>query len=586
MTRARILPLFGLAAVALLGVMGWLSATVGRLERAERVGREQAAVEESVRLALWRMDSLVAPFLVQEASLLPRPSPYVRLRFEWPADGRPRPLDERRAAEGRDAATGAAREQAGLDEMARWADRYDLLSKLPAEWLPSVPAEPIATKSQVVVDSVPKSKDIAGAEDPRQAQQKLLNMREFDARAKNVVTQQAAIPQEAQIPVSPSVPTGATGPPSRGAGAGVPQVAAGRLRPDAPSRLTALEPVWFGRELILARRAQVAGGETIQGVWLDWPGLREWLQGAVTDLLPGARLEPLPAGENNPSRRLASLPVRLVPGRPAVSVPPETSPLLLPLVAAWALAALALLSVGALLVGVATLGERRAAFVSAVTHELRTPLTTFRMYAEMLAEGMVEEESQRQEYLATLRREADRQSHLVENVLAYARLERGRYRAARDTVTLNALMTPLCDTLEAQAARSGMALVVSELGSVGEVRLLVDRSAVERIVFNLVDNACKYARDVSDRRIHLDWQVEERVVRLLVTDHGPGIAAAQARRLFRSFRKSSREAAQSAPGVGLGLALSRRLARALGGDLVFERPPGGGARFGLILPRA
>ena len=117
------------------------------------------------------------------------------------------------------------------------------------------------------------------------------------------------------------------------------------------------------------------------------------------------------------------------------------------------------------------------------------------------------------------------------------------------------------------------------------VRVHVDRSAVERILFNLVDNACKYARDASDRRIHLDCASDARALRLTVADHGPGIDAREARRLFRPFHKSARDAAQSAPGVGLGLALSRRLARALGGDLRSVRTDWNGASFCLRLPR-
>ncbi len=73
-------------------------------------------------------------------------------------------------------------------------------------------------------------------------------------------------------------------------------------------------------------------------------------------------------------------------------------------------------------------------------------------------------------------------------------------------------------------------------------------------------------------------------MRLTVSDHGPGIDAREARRLFRPFHKSARDAAQSAPGVGLGLALSRRLARAIGGDLRAVRTGAGGAAFCLRLP--
>jgi signal transduction histidine kinase len=130
-----------------------------------------------------------------------------------------------------------------------------------------------------------------------------------------------------------------------------------------------------------------------------------------------------------------------------------------------------------------------------------------------------------------------------------------------------------------------MSLVTSIAPAAGEVRLHVDRSAVERILFNLVDNACKYARSASDRRIHLDAEVDDRAVRLTVSDHGPGIAPEEARRLFRPFHKSARDAAQSAPGVGLGLALSRRLARSLGADLHVVRDRPVGAEFCVRLPR-
>ena len=131
-----------------------------------------------------------------------------------------------------------------------------------------------------------------------------------------------------------------------------------------------------------------------------------------------------------------------------------------------------------------------------------------------------------------------------------------------------------------------MTLVTSISAEAREVRLRVDRSAVEQILFNLVDNACKYARAASDRRIHLEAESDDRVVRLTVSDHGPGIEPKEARRLFRPFHKSARDAAQSAPGVGLGLALSRRLARALGGDLRVLRDRPDGAAFCLRLPRA
>ena len=109
--------------------------------------------------------------------------------------------------------------------------------------------------------------------------------------------------------------------------------------------------------------------------------------------------------------------------------------------------------------------------------------------------------------------------------------------------------------------------------------------ALEQILFNLVDNACKYAAAATDRTIHLSATSDDAAVFLRVRDHGPGIRAGAAR-IFHPFKKSVQEAANTAPGLGLGLALSRRLARSMGGDLRVDPAVTDGAGFILTLPRA
>lgn len=556
MRRTQVLPLFGLCAAALVGVMAWLTATVRRLDEAERRGREQAALEESVRLSLWRMESLLAPLIAQENTRSPTAyaraappgpgapaSPHVRLHFQW---------NER----GQWSAVAVPRKGAApsLERTAmQLAERSALLARLPAEWLQTESrgldeASGLRAARPVAVAAASKAPATAFE------QQQFLNAKEYQARSSNVAKLQ-------QAEVLPSAP-----------------------QPATVVRIGRLQPLWVGDELLLARRVGIGQQELVQACWLDWPALRASLLEAIADLQPAARLEPA-EGLADEARRLAALPVKLVPGAALVEPVAASAGLLTPLSAAWALSALALFASGALLWGLTTLGERRAAFVSAVTHELRTPLTTFRMYADMLAEGMVPKERER-EYLDTLRREAERQAHLVENVLAYSRLERGRYRAARETVTLSELLAGLLDGLKSQVERAGMTWVAPELGGAGSVAVLVDRSGVERILTNLVDNACKYARQAADRRIQLECRALEKSVELCVSDHGPGVSAREARRLFRPFHKSAQEAAHSAPGVGLGLALSARLARALGGSLSLSATDGAGARFCLRLPRA
>jgi signal transduction histidine kinase len=344
-----------------------------------------------------------------------------------------------------------------------------------------------------------------------------------------------------------------------------------------------MRPVWLGDELFLARRVSMEEGDYIQGCWLDWAGIRAWLLEDARDLLPRARLVPVRSEAGvEPTRMMAGLPVRLVPGALPEPASQGLSPVQLTLLVAWGFVAVAGVAVGSVLHAAISLSERRGAFVSAVTHEMRTPLTTFQMYTEMLAEGMVEDEAKQLRYLRTLRVEAERLAHLVENVLAYARLERGRKVSRMDVVTLGGLVEDLRERFAERARHAGMRFVV-EAGN-DECFVRADTSAVERILFNLIDNACKYARNADDKRVHLVLDRVGSFARLRVWDHGPGISEEQASRLFVPFSKSAHDAAHSAPGVGLGLALSRRLARRMGGDLVLDRSVKAGACFVLLLP--
>jgi signal transduction histidine kinase len=128
-----------------------------------------------------------------------------------------------------------------------------------------------------------------------------------------------------------------------------------------------------------------------------------------------------------------------------------------------------------------------------------------------------------------------------------------------------------------------MSFVIEVPDPLRRVTVMTDVAAAEQILFNLVDNACKYAADAEDRRIHLQASSSGQFVGLSVRDHGPGVLPVDRRRLFRPFSKSARDAAGSAPGVGLGLALSRRLARSLRGDLYLDRDVAGGACFVLTM---
>jgi signal transduction histidine kinase len=127
-----------------------------------------------------------------------------------------------------------------------------------------------------------------------------------------------------------------------------------------------------------------------------------------------------------------------------------------------------------------------------------------------------------------------------------------------------------------------MNLVVNT-DSCAEQTLFTDPQAVEQILFNLVDNACKYAAHAAKKEIEVTVTCQRDKLSISVRDFGPGISTAGRKKLFRPFSKSVHDAAHSAPGVGLGLALCERLARDLGGRLQFQ-PADPGSIFCLQLP--
>jgi signal transduction histidine kinase len=138
------------------------------------------------------------------------------------------------------------------------------------------------------------------------------------------------------------------------------------------------------------------------------------------------------------------------------------------------------------------------------------------------------------------------------------------------------------ERLEARLSTAGMTL---EMDGSCMLRVRVDSAAVEHILFNLIDNAAKYAAVGKPPVVVIHAQEVGRALEIIVSDHGPGIPTSERSRIFRAFHKSAREAAESRPGVGLGLALSRRLAKSLGGGLECV-DSAQGARFVLRLPLA
>jgi signal transduction histidine kinase len=221
------------------------------------------------------------------------------------------------------------------------------------------------------------------------------------------------------------------------------------------------------------------------------------------------------------------------------------------------------------------LGRRRQDFVSAVTHELKTPLTSIRMYAELLEDRWVADPDKQHEYSATIRRESERLGRLITNVLDFARLERGQRILQRVPLDVAAVTREVLSPQERTAAARGGQLRFSISGSLGSFSL--DRDAFTQILINLVDNALKYGDPTEPIDVGLTRTADE--LRLTVENGGEPISPRERRRIFDDFRRGRGRPTHATRGVGLGLALVRRFARAHGGEARCVEASRPGARF-------
>ncbi|MEZ4322258.1 MAG: HAMP domain-containing sensor histidine kinase [Myxococcota bacterium] len=320
-----------------------------------------------------------------------------------------------------------------------------------------------------------------------------------------------------------------------------------------------------GTDLVLYRTVQLGGDRWVQGLVLERPVLLARLQEAVLvgDLAQVARITWDGTG---PFTHTFQAPFEtLSVGLDLAGLPPRQSTSYFWMLAGLLLAVVAVagLLASRWLAETARLARQRGDFVAAVSHELRSPLTSIRMYSEMLEQGMVPGEPQRREYYRTIRLESERLGRLVEDVLAFSRLERGQERpgtagsVGEVLEEVGRLFRPLTD-------RDGVELRVAVAPEVTGARI-ADRDALVQVLTNLVDNALKFSKDREVRRVAVSAERGDAGVELAVRDTGPGVDPSFLPRIFEAFTRGEAELTRKTKGTGIGLALVRGLVEDLGG---------------------
>ena len=225
-------------------------------------------------------------------------------------------------------------------------------------------------------------------------------------------------------------------------------------------------------------------------------------------------------------------------------------------------------------------GERmRRDFVANASHELRTPIATVRAAAEtILAIETLPDPPRR--FADMIHRQSQRMGQLVDDMLKLSELE-SSYKPVPKVVELAALIEQVLAAARARAAKRTLAL---EQKIDGNVAAMADPAAVEQILTNLVDNACKYTPDGG--RIEVRARTRDGNVVVEVRDTGPGIPREHLPRLFERFYRVDSGRAREHGGTGLGLAIVKHLAIANRGEVSVESELGRGSTFTVKLPRA
>jgi signal transduction histidine kinase len=219
------------------------------------------------------------------------------------------------------------------------------------------------------------------------------------------------------------------------------------------------------------------------------------------------------------------------------------------------------------------LARQKTDFVSNVSHELKTPLTSIRIFSELLANNPDADRQKR--YSEIIVNESSRLTRLINNVLDFARMDRGETKYEREIFDLNELVRETLMNFRPNFASNGV--------DSNPLPVLGNRDAIAQVLLNLLSNAEKYG----DGRIDVTtMRSDSGLATVRVSDHGPGVPHGLEEKIFEQFYRAHNSLNSGIQGAGLGLTLARQIARANGGDVIYEPNPGGGSQFSIKLSTA
>jgi signal transduction histidine kinase len=222
----------------------------------------------------------------------------------------------------------------------------------------------------------------------------------------------------------------------------------------------------------------------------------------------------------------------------------------------------------------------KSEFVSSVSHELKTPLTLIRMFGETLDTGMVRDEKKRQEFYSIIRKESERLSHLIDNVLDFSRMDTGTKKYNFEEFDLVKVIRDSLEAYKFHIRDNGFEIesVIPE----EEIVLKIDKDAVSQALLNLLSNAVKFSK--GEKLIKVEVSRNTNSAMISVSDHGIGIPKGELNKIFDKFYRVHSSLVEEKAGSGLGLALVKHIVEAHHGTIDVESESDKGSTFRIKIP--
>jgi len=226
------------------------------------------------------------------------------------------------------------------------------------------------------------------------------------------------------------------------------------------------------------------------------------------------------------------------------------------------------------------ISRMKSDFVSNVSHELKTPLALIRMFGETLDSGIVTEEKDRRKFYSIIRKESERLTHLINNVLDFSRMDAGVKEYDFREADLTEVVRSSLEVYRFQISDNGFK-IESEMPDEPLI-LRIDKDAISQVLLNLFNNAVKYSDE--EKYILVQVRKDSDSALISVRDHGVGISKDEQKKIFDKFYRVSTVMTKQARGSGLGLTLAKHIVEAHGGTIEVESEVGKGSRFTVRLP--